>query len=112
MIDCVAEHCRDIKDAERKKGFSFFARDKTEEEKKALREEWYSTDLPVWLKKVGGCSKGNIQSGGICSGRGIELCGCCNFLFVEGLCSFGFGGCSKGNIQSGGICSGRGIELC
>jgi len=62
MVDCVAEHCRDIKDAERKKGFSFFARDKTEEEKKALREEWYGTDLPVWLKKTRRCCEGNIKS--------------------------------------------------
>jgi len=52
LIDCVIEHCRDVKLAEQRKGFSFFVKDKTEEEKEALRKEWYATDLPSWLSKI------------------------------------------------------------
>ena len=33
IIDCIAEHCRDVKDAARQKGFSKFTKNKTDEEK-------------------------------------------------------------------------------
>lgn len=72
FIDCVAEHCRDVKDAMFRKGFSVFARDKTEEEKAALRKEWFDKDLPTMLEKVEdavkitskakGCAVGNKLS--------------------------------------------------
>eukprot|EP00970_Alexandrium_tamarense_P019195 scaffold13715_cov434-Alexandrium_tamarense.AAC.1 len=39
MIDCIAEHCRDVKDAARYKGFSKFTKNKTEEEKAEARKE-------------------------------------------------------------------------
>ena len=32
-----------------------FNRDKTEEEKAALKEEWYSSDLPGWLQRIETC---------------------------------------------------------
>eukprot|EP00957_Ditylum_brightwellii_P043539 3300874-Ditylum_brightwellii.AAC.1 len=51
MIDCVAEHCRDVKDAARFKGFSKFSKG-TEEEKSTKRKEWFTQDLPTMLKKV------------------------------------------------------------
>lgn len=51
-IDCIAEHCRDVKDAAQRKGFSRFARDKTDEEKAAARAEWFETDLPDWLRRI------------------------------------------------------------
>mmetsp|Transcript_16881 Transcript_16881/g.23139 ORF Transcript_16881/g.23139 Transcript_16881/m.23139 type:complete len:253 (-) Transcript_16881:44-802(-) len=51
MIDCIAEHCRDVKDAARYKGFSKFAKG-TEEEKEVLRKEWFTSDLPTLLGKI------------------------------------------------------------
>merc|ERR1712224_40658 len=52
MIDCIAEHCRDVKDAARAKGFSKFTRNKTDEEKATARKEWFETDLPELLGKI------------------------------------------------------------
>ena len=44
-IDMVAEHVRDVRDAQARKGFSRMARGKTDEEKAALAAEWYGTDI-------------------------------------------------------------------
>lgn len=52
VIDCIAEHCRDVKDAASKKGFSAFARDKTEEEKAAARAEWFDEGFSTMLVKI------------------------------------------------------------
>ena len=52
QIDCIAEHCRDVKDAQVKKGFSFFTRDKTDEEKAEAKKEWFETDMPAMLEKI------------------------------------------------------------
>jgi len=52
LIDSVAEHVRDVVDAQRRKGFSIFNRDKSDEEKAQLKDEWYATDLPSWLKRI------------------------------------------------------------
>ena len=52
LIDCVCEHCRDVRDAQARKGFSFFSRDKTDEEKAVLRKEWFESDMPALLEKI------------------------------------------------------------
>jgi glutathione S-transferase len=52
MIDCIAEHCRDVKDAARTKGFSRFTKNKSDEEKAAARKEWFETDMPEMLLKM------------------------------------------------------------
>mmetsp|Transcript_22284 Transcript_22284/g.66037 ORF Transcript_22284/g.66037 Transcript_22284/m.66037 type:complete len:251 (+) Transcript_22284:129-881(+) len=52
MIDCVAEHCRDVRDAQMRKGFSMFNKDKTDEEKAKLREEWFESEMPTMLGKI------------------------------------------------------------
>ena len=52
QIDCIAEHCRDVQTAQRNKGFSFFNREKSEEEKAAARKEWFETDMPTMLEKI------------------------------------------------------------
>ncbi len=52
MIDCIAEHCRDVKDAARYKGFSKFTKNKTEEEKAEARKEWFESDMPTMLQKI------------------------------------------------------------
>ena len=51
-IDCIAEHCRDVNDAQMRKGFSMFTKDKTEDEKAQLRTEWYEKDMPSMLEKI------------------------------------------------------------
>uniref|UniRef100_A0A7S0IZC8 GST N-terminal domain-containing protein n=1 Tax=Calcidiscus leptoporus TaxID=127549 RepID=A0A7S0IZC8_9EUKA len=55
LIDSVAEHVRDVKDAQARKGFGMFSRDKSDEEKTRLRDEWYATELPSWLQRIEGC---------------------------------------------------------
>eukprot|EP00534_Pseudo-nitzschia_fraudulenta_P006046 CAMPEP_0201185844 /NCGR_PEP_ID=MMETSP0851-20130426/129838_1 /ASSEMBLY_ACC=CAM_ASM_000631 /TAXON_ID=183588 /ORGANISM="Pseudo-nitzschia fraudulenta, Strain WWA7" /LENGTH=258 /DNA_ID=CAMNT_0047471069 /DNA_START=51 /DNA_END=827 /DNA_ORIENTATION=+ len=52
IVDCIAEHCRDVKDAASRKGFSPYARDKTDREKARAREEWFSGDLPALLARL------------------------------------------------------------
>jgi glutathione S-transferase len=52
LIDCVGEHCRDVRDAQARKGFSAFSRDKTDEEKAVLRKEWFEVDMPAMLGKI------------------------------------------------------------
>mmetsp|Transcript_39724 Transcript_39724/g.69840 ORF Transcript_39724/g.69840 Transcript_39724/m.69840 type:complete len:171 (-) Transcript_39724:117-629(-) len=52
IIDCIAEHCRDVKDAARQKGFSKFTKNKTDDEKARDRAEWFEKDLPVMLGKI------------------------------------------------------------
>lgn len=55
LIDSVAEHVRDVKDAQARKGFSMFSRDKSDEEKAKLKDEWYNVDLPGWLQRIEQC---------------------------------------------------------
>ncbi len=82
QIDCIVEHCRDVKDAAGKKiiinsllfklypknnnllkryltlkllgkkGFSAFNREKTDEEKAAARKEWFEKDMLTMLGKI------------------------------------------------------------
>jgi glutathione S-transferase len=52
VIDCIAEHCRDVKDAARQKGFSKFTKNKTDEEKAEARKEWFESDMPTMLMKI------------------------------------------------------------
>jgi prostaglandin-H2 D-isomerase / glutathione transferase len=52
QIDCIAEHCVDVRLAQMRKGFSMFNKDKTPEEKETLRKEWFHTDLPTMLAKM------------------------------------------------------------
>lgn len=51
-IDCIAEHCRDVKDAARAKGFSKFTKNKTDDEKAKDRKEWFEQDMPAMLAKI------------------------------------------------------------
>ena len=52
IIDCIEEHCRDVKDAATRKGFSRFTKGKTDEEKAIARSEWFETDMPGMLGKM------------------------------------------------------------
>ena len=55
QIDMVAEHIRDVRDAQRAKGFSRMTRGKTDDEKAAASDEWYGTDMPGWLGRIEAC---------------------------------------------------------
>lgn len=52
QVDCISEHCLDVKLAQMRKGFSMFNREKTDEEKAKLKEEWFQADLPSWFEKI------------------------------------------------------------
>jgi glutathione S-transferase len=52
IIDCIAEHCRDVKDAAMRKRFSKFVKDKTDDEKTKDRSQWYNEDMPLLLSKM------------------------------------------------------------
>jgi len=76
VVDCIAEHCRDVKDAAMRKGFSQFTKDKTDEEKAAAREEWFKTEMPEMMKKINTAVErtGSIGDGddGSCFAVGTE----------------------------------------
>ena len=44
-----------MRDAQARKGFGMFNRDKSDEEKAALKDEWYANDLPSWLQRMERC---------------------------------------------------------
>jgi len=50
-VDAVAEHVRDVQNAQREKGFSKFSQ-KSDEDRAAARKEWYGIDLPSWLERL------------------------------------------------------------
>lgn len=52
QIDCVAEHCRDVKDAMMRKRFSAFVRDRTDEQKAADQKQWFEEEMPAMLAKM------------------------------------------------------------
>ncbi len=52
QIDCIAEHCRDVKDAAMRKGFSMFNKEKSDEEKAEARKEWFEVDMPLMLGNI------------------------------------------------------------
>jgi prostaglandin-H2 D-isomerase / glutathione transferase len=55
QIDCIAEHCVDVRKAQNDKGFSMYNKKNTAEEKETLRNEWFNTDLPTMLGKIEQC---------------------------------------------------------
>lgn len=69
IIDCIAEHCRDVKDAARTKGFSRFTKNKSDEEKAAARKEWFETDMPDMLMKIEEAVKETSAGSGYAFGK-------------------------------------------
>mmetsp|Transcript_48740 Transcript_48740/g.58993 ORF Transcript_48740/g.58993 Transcript_48740/m.58993 type:complete len:221 (+) Transcript_48740:75-737(+) len=51
LVDCLAENVRDVFEKQYNKGFGFFGPG-TDEEKAALKKEWFDTELPMWLGKL------------------------------------------------------------
>jgi prostaglandin-H2 D-isomerase / glutathione transferase len=68
QIDCIAEHCIDVRLAQMRKGFSMFNKDKTSLEKETLRTEWFNTDLPAMLAKIEQSVEQTSQSKGFAVG--------------------------------------------
>lgn len=73
LIDCMAEHCRDVRDAAMRKGFSAFSRGKTDEEKRVAREEWFKTDLPTMLGKINDAVQQTSEAKGFAVGSSLSL---------------------------------------
>lgn len=69
VVDCIAEHCRDVKDAARSKGFSKFTKNKSEEDKARDRTEWFETDMPGMLVKIEEAVQETSASGGFSFGN-------------------------------------------
>lgn len=67
FIDCIAEHCRDVEDAQAKKRFSMFVKDRTDDEKKQAEKEWFETDMPALLTKI----EASLKEGGAAKGRAV-----------------------------------------
>lgn len=51
-IDCVVEHCQDVKAAQMRKRFSPFAKDRSDEEKEADKKVWFEEEMPSMLSKI------------------------------------------------------------
>lgn len=73
LIDCMAEHCRDVRDAAARKGFSAFARGKTDEEKRVAREEWFTVDFPAMLGKINDAVQETSKTKGFAVGSSLTL---------------------------------------
>jgi glutathione S-transferase len=75
-IDAIAEHCRDIKDAQRAKGFSRFSQ-KPDEEKAAARKEWFEEGLPSWLDRLEQCIASYSGAAGCAVGTALSYADVC-----------------------------------
>ena len=85
QIDCIAEHCVDVKMAQQRKGFSMFARDKTDDEKAKLKEEWFGTDLPTFLAKIEKAVALTSQSKGYAMGSKTSYADISIFALLRGM---------------------------
>jgi len=72
LIDCIAEHCRDVKDAQTRKRFSAFVKDRTDEDKARAQREWFEDDLPAMLAKVEAAVGAGDASNGCAVGKAIS----------------------------------------
>ncbi|KAJ1457755.1 hypothetical protein M885DRAFT_514810 [Pelagophyceae sp. CCMP2097] len=62
QIDALAEHVRDVKDAQRIKDFSMFSK-QAADDKARRRAEWFETDLPSWLARIEAALDANAAPG-------------------------------------------------
>ena len=81
-IDAITEHARDIKDAQRTKGFSRFSQ-KSDEEKAAARSEWFETDLPSWLERLEACVAGYGGEPGCAVGDSLSYADVCLWTLLR-----------------------------
>jgi glutathione S-transferase len=81
-IDAIAEHCRDINDAKRTKGFSRFSQ-KSDEDKAAARTEWFETDLPSWLERLEACVMSYSGADGCAVGSALSYADVCLWALLR-----------------------------
>lgn len=83
LIDCIAEHCRDVKDAQMRKRFSMFVKDRTDEEKEEAQKEWFETDMPAMLAKIEASIKEVSTSKGFAVGSSISYADLCIYSLLK-----------------------------
>jgi len=83
FIDCIAEHCRDVKDAQMRKRFSMFVKDGSEEEKKKDEKEWFDVDMPAMLAKIEACIKQGSSTNGYAIGSSISYADICIYSLLK-----------------------------
>jgi glutathione S-transferase len=84
QIDCVVEHCRDAQDAQMRKRFSSFVKDRSEEEKAQSELEWFETDMPALLAKIEATIKETGKASGCAVGSSISLADLAIFSLLQG----------------------------
>mmetsp|Transcript_45233 Transcript_45233/g.74575 ORF Transcript_45233/g.74575 Transcript_45233/m.74575 type:complete len:151 (+) Transcript_45233:1-453(+) len=83
QIDCIAEHCRDVKDMAQRKGFSAFAKNKSDEEKANARKEWFEQDLPLMLQKIESAVRMTSKESGYTVGSSTSYADVCIFSLLR-----------------------------
>ncbi len=83
LIDSIAEHCRDVKDAQTRKRFSMFVRDRSDEEKEEAQKEWFETDMPAMLAKIEKSIEQVSTSKGFAVGSSISYADVCVFSLLK-----------------------------
>ena len=83
LVDCIAEHCRDVKDAQMRKRFSMFVKDKTEEEKAEAQKEWFETDMPSMLAKIERMIEQVATSKGFAVGSSLSYADVCIYSLLK-----------------------------
>ena len=73
QIDCVTEHCRDIKDAQMRKRFSAFVKDRTDEEKAVDQKLWFEEEMPEMLTKLQAAIQVPSKAKGCAVGGSLSL---------------------------------------
>lgn len=83
VVDCLAEHCRDVKDAQMRKRFSMFVKDRTEEEKAKDRTEWFETDMPAMLAKIEASVRLTSRAEGCAFGSSLSYADVCIYQMLR-----------------------------
>ena len=83
LIDCIAEHCRDVKDAQMRKRFSMFVKDRTDEEKAEAQKEWFETDMPSMLAKIEATIETVATTKGFAVGSSLSYADVCIYSLLK-----------------------------
>ena len=73
QIDCVTEHCRDVKDAQMRKRFSAFVKDRTDEEKAVDQKQWFEEEMPEMLARLQAAIQVTSKAKGCAVGDSLSL---------------------------------------
>ena len=84
QIDCITEHCRDVKDAAMRKRFSPFVKDKSDEEKEADKKVWFEEEMPTMLSKMERAIQETSKAKGCAVGSTISLADITIYMLLAG----------------------------